>query len=44
MERVKKLEKQHGRIPRYMGSGMYEKCGFGTGETLPITKGKKESV
>ena len=27
MERVKKLEKQHGRISRYMGNGMYEKCG-----------------
>ena len=27
MERVKKLEKQHGRISRYMENGMYEKCG-----------------
>lgn len=27
MERVKKLEKQHGRISRYRGNGMYGKCG-----------------
>jgi len=26
MEDVKKLEKQHRRISRYMGIGMYEKC------------------
>ena len=36
--------KQHGRIPRYMGNGMYEKCGSELERPYPSPKGKKESV
>ena len=43
MERVKKLEKQHGRIPRYMGSGMYEKCGSEPERPYPSPKGKENT-
>ena len=44
MERVKKLEKQHGRIPRYIGNGMYEKCSSELERPYPSPKGKEESV
>ena len=43
MERVKKLEKQHGRIPRYMGNGMYEKCGSELERPYPSPKGKEKA-
>ena len=43
MERVKKLEKQHGRIPRYRGNGMYEKCGSELERPYPSPKGKKKA-
>ena len=43
MERVKKLEKQHGRIPRYMGNGMYEKYGSELERPYPSLKGKKKA-
>ena len=36
--------KQHGRIPRYRGNGMYEKCGSELERPYPSPKGKKESV
>ena len=36
--------KQHGGIPRYRGSGMYEKCGSELERPYPSPKGKKESV
>ena len=36
--------KQHGRIFRYRGSGMYEKCGSELERPYPSPKGKKESV
>ena len=35
--------KQHGRIPRYMGSGMYEKCGSELERPYPSPKGKKKA-
>ena len=35
--------KQHGRIPRYMGSGMYEKCGSELERPYPSPKGKEKS-
>ena len=34
--------KQHGRIPRYMGSGMYEKCGLELERPYLSPKGKDE--
>lgn len=34
--------KQHGRIPRYMGSGMYEKCGSELERPYLSPKGKDE--
>ena len=43
MERVKKLEKQHGRISRYMGSGMYGKCGSELERPYPSPKGKEKA-
>ena len=43
MERVKKLEKQHGRTPRYMGNGMYEKCGSELERPYPSLKGKENA-
>ena len=43
MERVKKLEKQHGRIFRYMGSGMYGKCGSELERLYPSPKGKEKA-
>ena len=33
---------QHGRIPRYMGSGMYEKCGSELERPYLSPKGKDE--
>ena len=42
-ERVKKLEKQHGRIPRYKGNGMYEKCGLELERPYPSPKGKENA-
>ena len=42
-ERVKKLEKQHGRISRYMGSGMYGKCGSELERPYPSPKGKEKA-
>ena len=36
--------KQHGGIPRYIGNGMYEKCGSELERPYPSPKGKKESV
>ncbi|MFR8427309.1 MAG: hypothetical protein ACLVCH_06760 [Roseburia inulinivorans] len=44
MERAKKLESEHGGIPRYIGNGMYEKCGSELERPYPSPKGKKESV
>ena len=35
--------KQHGRIPRYMGSGMYEKCGSELERPYPSPKGKEKA-
>ena len=35
--------KQHGRILRYMGSGMYEKCGSELERPYPSPKGKKKA-
>ena len=43
MERVKKLEKQHGRILRYRGSGMYEKCGSELERPYPSPNGKEKA-
>ncbi|MFR3808407.1 MAG: hypothetical protein ACLTX3_05460 [Lachnospiraceae bacterium] len=43
MERVKKLESRHGRIFRYRGSGMYEKCGSELERPYPSPKGKKKA-
>lgn len=43
MERVKKLEKQHGRISRYKGSGMYGKCGSELERPYPSPKGKEKA-
>ena len=34
--------KQHGRIPQYMGSGMYEKCGSELERPYLSPKGKDE--
>lgn len=34
--------KQHGRIPRYKGSGMYEKCGSEPERPCPSPKGKEK--
>ena len=34
--------KQHGRIPRYIGSGMYEKCGSELERPYLSPKGKDE--
>jgi len=33
---------QHGRIPRYRGSGMYEKCGPELERPYPSPKGKEK--
>ena len=33
--------KQHGGIPRYIGNGMYEKCGSELERPYPSPKGKK---
>ena len=35
--------KQHGGIPRYRGSGMYEKCGSELERPYPSPKGKKKA-
>ena len=35
--------KQHGRILRYMGSGMYEKCGSELERPYPSPKGKEKA-
>lgn len=35
--------KQHGRIPRYMGNGMYEKCGSELERPYPSPKGKEKA-
>lgn len=35
--------KQHGRIPRYKGSGMYEKCGSELERPYPSPKGKEKA-
>ncbi len=35
--------KQHGRISRYKGSGMYEKCGSELERPYPSPKGKKKA-
>ena len=43
MERVKKLEKQHGGIPRYKGNGMYEKCGSELERPYLSPKGKEKA-
>lgn len=43
MERVKKLEKQHGRISRYKGSGMYGKCDPELERPYPSPKGKEKA-
>ena len=42
MERAKTLEKQHGRILRYRGSGMYEKYGSELERPYPSPKGKEK--
>ena len=34
---------QHGSIPRYMGSGMYEKCGSELERPYPSPKGKEKA-
>lgn len=34
---------QHGRIPRYKGSGMYEKCGSELERPYLSPKGKEEA-
>ena len=36
--------KQHGRTPRYRGSGMYEKCGSELERPYLSPKGKKNEV
>ena len=35
--------KQHGRISRYSGSGMYEKCGSELERPYPSPKGKEKA-
>ena len=35
--------RQHGRIPRYKGNGMYEKCGSELERPYPSPKGKEEA-
>ena len=35
--------KQHGRISRYRGSGMYEKCGSELERPYPSPKGKENA-
>ena len=35
--------KQHGRIPRYKGNGMHEKCGSELERPYPPPKGKKKA-
>ena len=35
--------KQHGRIPRYIGNGMYEKCGSELERPYPSLKGKEKA-
>ena len=35
--------KQHGGIPRYRGSGMYEKCGSELERPYPSPKGKEKA-
>ena len=35
--------KQHGRIPRYIGNGMYEKCSSELERPYPSPKGKKKA-
>ena len=35
--------KQHGGIPRYIGNGMYEKCGSELERPYPSPKGKKKA-
>lgn len=34
---------QHGGIPRYMGNGMYEKCGSELERPYPSPKGKEKA-
>lgn len=36
--------KQHGRIPRYRGNGMYEKCSSELERPYPSPKGKEKAV
>ena len=35
--------KQHGRIPRYRGNGMYEKCSSELERPYPSPKGKEKA-
>ena len=35
--------KQHRRTPRYIGNGMYEKCGSELERPYPSPKGKKKA-
>ena len=35
--------KQYGKIPRYKGNGMYEKCGSELERPYPSPKGKKKA-
>ena len=35
--------KQHGGIPRYIGNGMYEKCGSELERPYPSPKGKEKA-
>ena len=35
--------KQHKRTPRYIGNGMYEKCGLELERPYPSPKGKKKA-
>ena len=37
------IGKQRGGIPRYMGSGMYEKCGSELERPYPSPKGKEKA-
>ena len=43
MERAKKLESSTEGIPRYIGNGMYEKCGSELERPYPSPKGKKKA-
>ena len=43
MERAKKLESSTEEFPRYIGNGMYEKCGSELERPYPSPKGKKKA-